>query len=228
MLSSALASAVLAFALWGFASNIPTVFAFAVIFGGIVRALRGASAADLIVCAQSGGFSSSWPAAATDIAGAQSRQLSFELSKAERCAGKQPQQAGLVFAFLALMKAVAAIAGPTIAGTLYVRCWRPLLSNVDTEPLRAGSDGHQECLRRLRLREDDHLRASAPHYWPCSPLIVPRWARQCSRRALAASQHKPLARSGNDGGLHRPGSLTVHICWNAGYIEPVDPVKRWS
>jgi MFS family permease len=52
MLFSGLGSALAAFFLWGFATNIGLVFAFSLVFGGL-----------------SGGFPGVWPAAATEIAG---------------------------------------------------------------------------------------------------------------------------------------------------------------
>ncbi|TFK98066.1 major facilitator superfamily domain-containing protein [Pterulicium gracile] len=60
MLFSGIGSALGAFLLWGFATNVGLVFAFAIVFGGL-----------------SGGFSGVWPATATQIAGSNHEYISY-------------------------------------------------------------------------------------------------------------------------------------------------------
>ncbi|KAJ3932165.1 MAG: MFS general substrate transporter [Lentinula lateritia] len=60
ILCSGLGSALGAFFLWGFATNLPLIFAFALVFGGL-----------------SGGFPGIWPAAATEIAGSRNEHTSL-------------------------------------------------------------------------------------------------------------------------------------------------------
>ncbi|KAI0072295.1 MFS general substrate transporter [Panus rudis PR-1116 ss-1] len=83
MFASALGSAISAFLLWGFADTLARVFAFSIIFGGL-----------------SGGFSSVWPAAASDSA------------------GRNQEQATLTFCCFALLKGLAAVIGPILSGVL--------------------------------------------------------------------------------------------------------------
>lgn len=83
MFVSAIGSALCAFLLWGFASTLAQVFVFAILFGGL-----------------SGGFSSVWPAAASDSA------------------GRYPEQSLITFTCFALIKGVAAIVGPILSGLL--------------------------------------------------------------------------------------------------------------
>lgn len=103
MFVSAIGSAISAFLLWGFADSLAKVFAFAIIFGGLVRILL----ATLDCCAiilrnyqQSGGFSSVWPAAASDSA------------------GRYPEQTTITFTCFAFLKGVAAVIGPILSGVL--------------------------------------------------------------------------------------------------------------
>ncbi|CAL1714316.1 unnamed protein product [Somion occarium] len=83
MFASALGSAISAFLLWGFADSLARVFTFAIIFGGL-----------------SGGFSSVWPAAASDLA------------------GRFPEQATITFTCFAFVKGIAAVIGPILSGVL--------------------------------------------------------------------------------------------------------------
>ncbi|KAG8747744.1 hypothetical protein FRC10_011873 [Ceratobasidium sp. 414] len=85
MIASGAGAALSAYLLWGFAHNLGIIFAFVVIFGSL-----------------SGGFSSVWPAACSEIAG--------------------PEQTGSVpniFGFFGMVKGVAAIVGPLIAAALH-------------------------------------------------------------------------------------------------------------
>jgi MFS family permease len=83
MLFSGLGSALGAFFLWGFATNISLIFSFALVYGGL-----------------SGGFSSVWPAAATEIAGSRNENTS------------------LAVGIFGVVRGVAAIVGPIIAASL--------------------------------------------------------------------------------------------------------------
>ncbi|KAK7686188.1 hypothetical protein QCA50_010408 [Cerrena zonata] len=83
MFVSAMGSALSAFLLWGFADSLTRVFTFAIIFGGL-----------------SGGFSSVWPAAASDSA------------------GRYPEQATITFTCFAFLKGIAAVIGPILSGVL--------------------------------------------------------------------------------------------------------------
>ncbi|KAG8717158.1 hypothetical protein FRC08_008105 [Ceratobasidium sp. 394] len=85
MIASGAGAALSAYLLWGFAHNLGIIFAFVVVFGSL-----------------SGGFSSVWPAACSEIAG--------------------PEQSGSVsniFGFFGMVKGVAAIVGPLIAAALH-------------------------------------------------------------------------------------------------------------
>ena len=116
MFASALGSGAAAFLLWGFATTLPSVFAFAIIFGSLVRVFFPSQRA-FIHClrshrsCQSGGFASSFPSAAAD------------------CAGDKPEQAGIILASAFLLKGVSAIIGPIVSGILY-DAGRPSLSGA--------------------------------------------------------------------------------------------------
>ncbi|KDQ61480.1 hypothetical protein JAAARDRAFT_66589 [Jaapia argillacea MUCL 33604] len=84
MFVSATGSAIAAFLLWGFSTTLAQVFVFAIIFGSL-----------------SGGFSSVWPAAATD------------------CSRHKPELNPFVFGCFAAMKGVAAVVGPLLSGILH-------------------------------------------------------------------------------------------------------------
>ncbi|KAI0370193.1 MFS general substrate transporter [Pilatotrama ljubarskyi] len=83
MFTSALGSSVVAFLLWGFAHAATELYFFAVIFGAL-----------------SGGFSSTWPRAASD------------------CARGKPEYASLALAGTAIFKGISAIVGPALSGVL--------------------------------------------------------------------------------------------------------------
>ncbi|KAI9001276.1 MFS general substrate transporter [Trametes punicea] len=83
MLASALGSGAVTFLLWGFANAAIQLYFFAMIFGAL-----------------SGGFSSTWPRAASD------------------CARGKPEFAGLALASTAIFKGISAIIGPIISGVL--------------------------------------------------------------------------------------------------------------
>ncbi|KAI0676946.1 MFS general substrate transporter [Trametes maxima] len=83
MFASALGSGLVAFLLWGFATAATQLYFFAIIFGAL-----------------SGGFSSTWPRAASD------------------CARGKPEYAGLALASTAIFKGISAIVGPSISGLL--------------------------------------------------------------------------------------------------------------
>ncbi|KAH9951120.1 MFS general substrate transporter [Amylocystis lapponica] len=70
MCVSGLGSGIAAFVLWGFASTVAQVFAFAIVFGSM-----------------SGGFSSAFPAAAADCAGSKPEQAGIILACAYLCKG---------------------------------------------------------------------------------------------------------------------------------------------
>lgn len=67
MIISALLSSALAYVLWGFAHNLPLVFVFVVVFGGIVGPTSHNLAFSFSCITQSGGFSSIWQPAAMEI-----------------------------------------------------------------------------------------------------------------------------------------------------------------
>ncbi|KAI9067649.1 MFS general substrate transporter [Trametes sanguinea] len=83
MASSAIGSGIVAFLLWGFANAAIQLYFFAVIFGAL-----------------SGGFSSTWPRAASD------------------CARGKPEYAGLALASTAMFKGISAVIGPILSGIL--------------------------------------------------------------------------------------------------------------
>ncbi|KAI0332503.1 MFS general substrate transporter [Cubamyces sp. BRFM 1775] len=83
MLASALGSGTVAFLLWGLANAATQLYFFAVIFGAL-----------------SGGFSSTWPRAASD------------------CARGKPEYAGLALASTAIFKGISAVIGPILSGVL--------------------------------------------------------------------------------------------------------------
>ncbi|EIW61883.1 MFS general substrate transporter [Trametes versicolor FP-101664 SS1] len=83
MFVSALGSGLVAFLLWGFATAATQLYLFAIIFGAL-----------------SGGFSSTWPRAASD------------------CARGKPEYAGLALASTAIFKGVSAVVGPALSGVL--------------------------------------------------------------------------------------------------------------
>lgn len=84
MIVSGTGAALSAYLLWGFAHSLGLVFAFAVIFGSL-----------------SGGYSSVWPAASVEVAGADQSAVSN------------------IFGFFSMTKGVAAIIGPLIAAALH-------------------------------------------------------------------------------------------------------------
>ncbi|KAI0771942.1 MFS general substrate transporter [Trametes elegans] len=83
MFVSGLGSSLVAFLLWGLASAATELYFFAVIFGAL-----------------SGGFSSTWPRAASD------------------CARGKPEYASLALASTATFKGISAVVGPVISGIL--------------------------------------------------------------------------------------------------------------
>ncbi|KAI0824623.1 MFS general substrate transporter [Trametes gibbosa] len=83
MCASAIGSGLVAFLLWGLATAATQLYFFAIIFGAL-----------------SGGFSSTWPRAASD------------------CARGKPEYAGLALASTAFFKGVSAVVGPAISGVL--------------------------------------------------------------------------------------------------------------
>ena len=105
MLASALGSGTVAFLLWGLANAATQLYFFAVIFGALVsRPLPPqdvtSSRLTLWHASQSGGFSSTWPRAASD------------------CARGKPEYAGLALASTAIFKGISAIIGPILSGVL--------------------------------------------------------------------------------------------------------------
>ncbi|QRV81955.1 major facilitator superfamily transporter [Ceratobasidium sp. AG-Ba] len=84
MLASGAGAALSAYLLWGFAHSLGLIFAFVVVFGSL-----------------SGGFSSVWPAACTEIAGPEQSSVSS------------------IFGCFGIVKGVAAVVGPLIAAALH-------------------------------------------------------------------------------------------------------------
>lgn len=84
MIISGAGAALSAYLLWGFAHSLGLIFAFVVVFGSL-----------------SGGYSSVWPAASVEVAGADQSAVSN------------------IFGFFSMTKGVAAIVGPLIAAALH-------------------------------------------------------------------------------------------------------------
>ena len=100
---STMGSAIAAFLLWGFADTLARVFAFAIIFGGLVSLHPHHTVISNISYPsthQSGGFSSVTFAAATDAA------------------NPNLEQAGMAASAATMLKGVAAVVGPIVSGIL--------------------------------------------------------------------------------------------------------------
>lgn len=103
MIASGTGAALSAYLLWGFAHSLGLIFAFVVVFGSLVRILP----TYFHLCSehtgilQSGGFSSVWPAACSEIAGPEQGSVSN------------------IFGCLGMVKGGAAVIGPLIAAALH-------------------------------------------------------------------------------------------------------------
>lgn len=103
MLATASIGALAAFLLWGFATTVGQIFAFAIVFGGLVKNVSQLHhpIIMLIILYQMGGFPSVW-----------------WLAMAE-CAGSNPEQTGMAFGGTAFFRGLAAVLGPILSGILY-------------------------------------------------------------------------------------------------------------
>lgn len=104
MIASGTGAALSAYLLWGFAHSLGLIFAFVVVFGSLVRILltySHVSCSEYTVNWQSGGFSSVWPAACSEIAGPEQGSVSN------------------IFGCLGMVKGGAAVIGPLIAAALH-------------------------------------------------------------------------------------------------------------
>lgn len=103
MIASTLVSGLSVFLLWGFAHTVGVMFAFAIIYGGLVRPsdftlITSDRAGSL---RKMGGFKSAGPIAVSD------------------CAGSKPEQASIIWACSYVARGIAVVIGPLISGMLY-------------------------------------------------------------------------------------------------------------